>query len=162
MILKSRPVLYHTRFLMACVLLALLVLGSSIVSAAAVSGAALTVKPTLIVARTTVTPTPVPTVTCTAPCECLTPSQATAKWGSAFTRCQAAPCGYIYSDLTADTTKYCLKSSSSTYTVTLNCPQARPHARTVTVQLPAPTTTTAARAERYALRTRHARTASVS
>ena len=95
MILKSRPVLYHTRFLMACVLLALLVLGSSIVSAAAVSGAALTVKPTLIVARTTVTPTPVPTVTCTAPCECLSPSQATAKWGSAFTRCQAAPCGYI-------------------------------------------------------------------
>ena len=96
MIPKSRPVLYHTRFLMACVLLALLVLGSSIVSAAAVSGAGLTVKPTLIVARTTVTPTPVPTVTCTAPCECLSPSQATAKWGSAFTRCQAAPCGYIY------------------------------------------------------------------
>ncbi|MDD1695698.1 MAG: hypothetical protein LUQ54_02260, partial [Methanoregula sp.] len=100
MIVKPRPVLYHTRFLMACVLLAALVLGSSFVSAAAVSGAALTVKPTLIVARTTVTPTPVPTVTCTAPCECLTPSQATAKWGSAYSRCQAAPCGYIMSDLT--------------------------------------------------------------
>ena len=32
MIVKPRPVLYHTRFLMACVLLALLVLGSSMVS----------------------------------------------------------------------------------------------------------------------------------
>ena len=125
MIQKSRPVHNHTRFLIVGALLALLVLGSSIVSAAAVSGAGLTVKPTLIVARTTVTPTPVPTVTCTAPCECLSPSQATAKWGSAFTRCQAAPCGYIYSDLTSDTTKYCLKPSSTTYTVTLSCPSGQ-------------------------------------
>ena len=125
MIPQSRPDLRYTRFVIVGVLLVVLVLSSSIVSAAAVSGSALTVKPTLIVARTTAAPTPVPTVTCTAPCECLSPSQATAKWGSAFTRCQAAPCGYLISDLTSDTTKYCLKPSSSTYTATLTCPSGQ-------------------------------------
>jgi len=125
MIQKSRPVHYHARFLMVGVLLALLVLGSSIVSAAAVSTAALTVKPTLIVARPTAIPTPVPTVTCTAPCECLSRSQATTKWGSAFTQCLNSPCGYIISDLTSDTTRYCFRPAGSTYTATLNCPSGQ-------------------------------------
>jgi hypothetical protein len=126
MIPQSRPDFCRNRLLMVSVLLALLVLGSSFVSAAAVSGAGLTVKPTLIVARTTVTPTPVPTVTCSVPCECLARTEAVAKWGeSGFVQCLDTACSYTYGTLAAGITKYCFRPAGSTYTATLNCPSGQ-------------------------------------
>jgi hypothetical protein len=125
MIPQSRPVHSHTRFLILGVLLALLVLGSSMVSAAAVSGTGLTVKQTLLVPRTTLTPTPVQTVTCAAPCECLARTEAVAKWGeTGFVQCLETACAYTYGTVAAGITKYCFRPSTS-YSVTLNCPSGQ-------------------------------------
>ncbi len=123
MVFISIRVSNHSRFIMVSMLLALLVLCSTIASAAISPRVDVTVRPNLTLVTTTVTP-----VTCTAPCECLLPAEAVAKWGTAgYTRCLAQALRVYVWHADGRVVEILLPpvvtpQPGGTFTVTLTCP----------------------------------------
>lgn len=126
MVFTSIRVSNHSRFIMVSMLLALLVLCSTIASAAISPRVDVTIRPNLTLV--TATQTTVTTTTCIAPCECLLPAEAVSKWGTAgYSQCAGVPCAYAVGTLTAASSKYCFRpvvtpQPGGTFNVTLTCP----------------------------------------
>lgn len=113
--------------LIICITLILVMIASPVTAAISPeTGAPISIRTLVPVAPVLVTTTATPPVapppqmaTCQAPCECLSGSEAGAKWGeTGFLSCASLPCGYTSAVTAAPVAKYCYKQKTVTTTTT--------------------------------------------